>query len=242
MSLFQRICGSICPRIAMTVWYPSIADVRARETGRWERTQDARLVEIEMAGNFFSIYRRAISCLAGRFGFVDRIGPNAKPRSFLVIRAFNLSPTARKALEASSVIVAIALAVFLGFRIAYFCDDFLPRVNNTERLRNARILRDAVEIYRREFGHYPVLPEGPYDRLAPALIGQFSRLPNDPLFYFTGKTHQFRYVSDGSYYGFLINLDSVRESNRTIPGGYCLVGRNTAGTGIWGEPPPCPLK
>lgn len=195
-----------------------------------------------MAGIFYSIYRRTISCAAGRFGFVDRVGSNAKLQRFLVIRAFNLSLTARKAIETSTAIVAIAVAIFLGFRIAYFYDNFLPRVNNTERLRNARILCDAVETYRKEFGHYPILPEGPYDRLAPALIRQFSRLPNDPLFYFTGKRHQFRYVSDGSYYGFLINLDAVRESNRSIPGGYCLVGRNTTGTGIWGEPPPCPLK
>jgi hypothetical protein len=50
---------------------------------------------------------------------------------------------------------------------------------------------------------------------------------------------QYRYVSDGNLYGLLIKLEN--GNGKIPPGGLCLTGVGTKGSGLWGGPPDCPF-
>ena len=114
-----------------------------------------------------------------------------------------------------------------------------PAARDRTRVAQAHTLKDALERYHRDHGSYPALPDNPVDDLKTSLVdgGYLSGIPVHPLA--PEKGDQYRYVSDGSFYGLLFNMEVINDVGRS---GACITGVKTAGTGIWGQPPDCPFS
>jgi hypothetical protein len=126
------------------------------------------------------------------------------------------------------------------FATLYALDYWAGRSRDQTRLENILQIRNAVERYHRERGAYPILDDKPVTELKAALVGGgiIASIPTDPLW--AGTKKEYRYYSDGTnYFGLLAFLE---QAHGPIPaGGPCLAGHGTKGTGLWGQPPDCPL-
>jgi hypothetical protein len=134
----------------------------------------------------------------------------------------------------------LAIVVFFFFATLYALDYNDRRARDGIRAEHAKLLRTALENYRKTRGTYPLFPDNFVDDLKKDLVdGGFLRaIPADPL---RGSPpgQQYRYVSDGTIYGLLFKIE-LANGNITA-GGLCLTGVGTKGTGIWAEPPDCPF-
>ncbi len=110
-----------------------------------------------------------------------------------------------------------------------------PDIRDDE-LRDTSALMQLVEEYRQNKGSYPVLPslDVSTDELKRMLSG--SGISFHLPITFSASDQDNRYVSvDGRSYGLLVRVD---HSGHTVK---CLVEINTARTGWWKQPPPCPI-
>jgi hypothetical protein len=135
-----------------------------------------------------------------------------------------------------------AAAIVLGFFFGtIFVLDYNDRkVRDRTRAEHADLLKGALEKYHKVHGTYPLLPDNPVDDLKGFLVdpGYLKMIPSDPLRHGTG--YQYRYVSDGQQlYGILFKTELGTESAKF--GKQCITGVNTAGSGIWNQPPDCPF-
>jgi hypothetical protein len=134
--------------------------------------------------------------------------------------------------------VAIVAAFFFG---TLFILDHRDAGKTTDDIRaeHAKLLKDALELFKKARGSYPVFVDNPVDDLKKDLVeGNYLRsIPIDPSR--ATKGWQYRYSSDGKAYGLLFSLEFPRGK---IPSGdACLTGVGTSGAGFWGHPPDCPF-
>ena len=126
------------------------------------------------------------------------------------------------------------------FATLYALDYWAARSRDQTRLENILQIRSAVERYYRERRAYPILNDKPVTELKDALVGAgiIASIPTDPLW--AGTKKEYRYYSDGTnYFGLLAFLE---QAHGPIPaGGSCLAGQGVKGSGLWGQPPDCPL-
>jgi hypothetical protein len=132
------------------------------------------------------------------------------------------------------------VVVISFFTTLHALDYWAGTSRDQTRFENILQIRTAVERYHREHGAYPILNDKPVTELKATLVdgGIIKSIPTDPLWTATKK--EYRYYSDGkNYFGLLA---FVEQAHGAIPaGGTCLAGRDTKGTGLWGQPPDCPL-
>jgi hypothetical protein len=137
--------------------------------------------------------------------------------------------------------MAVVAAFFFG---TLFVLDYLePRGRERDAIRadHVRSLKAALERYRASRGNYPFpFPGNPLTHLKKELVdgGYLPAIPQDPLW--GVKDNSYQYVSPGGQnYGVLVHLEA--PTGAIAAGGACVTGVNTAGTGWWGQPPPCPF-
>jgi hypothetical protein len=133
--------------------------------------------------------------------------------------------------------IAFVLAVFVGM-LALTTHYYAPARLDKVRAEDAKSLKAALARYHAARGNYPLFAESPVGALKSSLVagGYLAAIPDDPLRLFTGA--HYLYVSNGTFYGILFKLQTASEA---IPAGVCIIGANTDGTGIWGQPPECPF-
>jgi hypothetical protein len=133
---------------------------------------------------------------------------------------------------------AIVLVFFFGTIFVLDYND--RRVRDRTRAEHADLLKGALEKYHKAHGTYPLLSDNAVDDLKGFLVdpGYLRVIPSDPLRPVTG--YQYRYVSNGQQlYGILFKTELGTESAKF--GKQCITGVNTAGSGIWAQPPDCPF-
>jgi hypothetical protein len=135
--------------------------------------------------------------------------------------------------------LCVVVGAFVAFLLItpYF---YNPAARDQTRAAHAKTLKNALELYHRAHGSYPLFSDNSVDDLKDVLVspGYLKSIPTDPRKEETG--FQYRYVSDGqNVYGLLFRLEATRDAYKT--GGACVTGANTAGTGMWGQPPDCPF-
>lgn len=156
-------------------------------------------------------------------------------QKYIRIKAFNLSDRTRSGLEALRLAIFFALVGYFIFTLFALFDSFGRLASNAERYQDGRLLRTALAEFKSDNGHYPVLIDRPYDRLSADLVDlkYLRKLPIDP-------SGTYRYASDGSYYGLVLNLQPVRWTPMATTGGPCLIGVNARGP-EWDTIPVCRL-
>jgi hypothetical protein len=115
----------------------------------------------------------------------------------------------------------VVAAFFFGTLFAL--DYFDPRTPDAIRMRDANLLKDAIQRYGAATGKFPVFSDNSVDDLRTVIVGggYLSDIPNDPAR--KSKGWQYRYASDGNAFGILVMLDT----------GQCRVGI-AKGNVYWG--------
>ena len=136
--------------------------------------------------------------------------------------------------------IAVIAVFFFG---TLYVLDYLEPGRNRDAIRadHARSLKAALQRYRASRGNYPFpFPGNPLTDLKKELVdgGFLPAIPQDPLWGL--KDNSYQYVSSGGQtYGMLFHLEHA--TGPVAAGGACVTGFGTAGTGWWGQPPPCPF-
>ena len=138
------------------------------------------------------------------------------------------------------IVGGLAIVAISFFATLYGLDYMDVRNRDAVRAQHIAQIKSAVLNYSKARGSYPALPDKPAADLKPALVdgGFLQSIPADPLW--AGTSKAYRYYSDGkNYFGLLVWLE---QAHGPIPaGGTCLAGRDTKGSGLWGQPPECPF-
>jgi len=140
-------------------------------------------------------------------------------------------------LTRAAVGMAVVGASFFG--TLFILNNFDSRDRDLLRIEHVKLLKAALEQYRRTRGAYPAtFFDNPVTDLRSELVdgGYLSAIPLDPLW--AGTAKQYRYVSAGQTYGLLLHLETAH--GKSLPGA-CLTGVGTKGTGWWGGRPDCPF-
>ena len=139
--------------------------------------------------------------------------------------------------------LVIVVASFFGALLAI--DSYDPDFNgpwkrDRQRARDAVVLKEGMEAYRKSKGVYPEFPDNDVADLEKVLVTSkfLSSVPGDPLRATAGKKH-YRVSSNGRAYGLLIRLE--RPTGKVKADGLCVTGVGVSGSGIWNGAPDCPF-
>ncbi len=137
----------------------------------------------------------------------------------------------------------IVVASFFGTLLAI--DSYDPDFNgpwkrDRQRAKDAVVLKDAMEAYRKSKGAYPLIPDNDVADFEKLLVASnlLSSVPGDPLRATAGKKY-YRISSNGLAYGLLIQLE--RPTDKVKADGLCVTGVGVSGSGIWNGASDCPF-